>query len=81
MPRQCHTQQGNPKVPSGHRLVVEREIQGLHYYPFSHVHILAFHQVEYGARGFVGLQTHVYGAKHPKGNKMEYSRYICSCNM
>ena len=58
MPR-FHTGQVNPKVPSGHRLVVERELQGLRYHPLSHVHLLAFDQVEYGARGFFGLQTHM----------------------
>ena len=53
MPR-FHTRQGNPEVPSGHWLVVEREYQGLRYHPLFHVHLLAFDQVEYGARGFVG---------------------------
>ena len=68
MPR-FHTGQVNPIVPSGDRLVVERGLQGVHYHPLSHVHLLAFDQVEYGARGFLGLQTHVCGVKHPKGNE------------
>ena len=68
MPR-YHTRQGNPEVPTGHRLAVEREFQGLRYHPLSHIHLLAFDQVEYGARGFVGPQTHVCGIKHPKGNE------------
>ena len=56
-------------MPTGHRLAVEREFQGLRYHRLSHIHILAFDQVEYGARGFVVLQTHVYGVKHLKDNK------------
>ena len=68
MPR-FHTGQVNPEVPNGHRMVVERELQGLHYHPLSHVHLLAFDQVEYGAQSFVGLQTHVCSVKHPKGNE------------
>ena len=68
MPR-FHTGQVNPEVPSGDRLVVECGLQGVHYHPLSHVHLLAFDQVEYGARGFFGQQTQVYGIKHPKGNE------------
>ena len=58
MPR-FHTGQVNPEVPSGHRLVVERGLPGVHYHPLSHVHLLAFDQVEYGAWGFFHLQTHM----------------------
>ena len=62
MPR-FHTGQANPEVPSGDRLVVERGFQGVQYHPLSHVHLLAFDQVEYGAR------VYVCGVKHPKGNE------------
>ena len=58
MPR-FHTGQAKPEVPSGDRLVVERGLHGVHYHPLSHVHLLAFDQVEYGARGFFRLQTHM----------------------
>ena len=52
-----HTGQVNPEVPSKDRLVVEHGLQD--YHPLSHVHLLAFDQVEYGARGFFRLQTHM----------------------
>ena len=54
-----HTGQVNSKVPSVDRVVVERGLQWVHYHPLSHVHLLAFDQVEYGARGFFGLQIHM----------------------
>ena len=54
MPR-FHTRQVNPKVANGDRLAVEREFQGLRYHCLSHVHLLAFDHVEYGAWGFVGV--------------------------
>lgn len=75
-----HTGQVNPEEPSGDWLVVERGVQGVHYHPLSHVHLLAFDQVEYGTRGFVGLQTHVYGVKHLKGNENGiFYIYVCVC--
>ena len=77
-----HTGQVKSEVPSGDQVVVERGLQGVHYHPLSHVHLLAFDQVEYGARGFFALQTHMSVAQNiRKETKMEYSIYICWCDM
>ena len=74
-----HTAQVNSEVPSRDWVVVERGLQGVHYHPLSHDHLLAFDQVD-GAWGFFGLQTHVCGVKHPKGNENGIFYAGATCN-
>ena len=80
---QFHTGQVNPEVPNGDRLVVERVLRGVHYHPLSHVHLLAFDQVVYGARGFFRLKHiclwHKTTERQQKWNIIYI--YICWCDM
>ena len=51
------------------RPAVEQWFLRLHYRRLPHVHLLVADGVQYGARGFIGLQRKVCDVRHPKGNE------------
>ena len=53
----------------GDRPAMEQLFLRLHYRRLPHVHLLVADGVQYGARGFVGLQRKVCDMRHPKGNE------------
>ena len=63
------TGHGNLEDVRGGRPAVEQWFLRLHYRRLTHVHLLVADGVQYGARGFVGLQRKVCDVRHPKGNK------------
>ena len=70
------TGHGSVEDVRGDRPAVEQWFLRLHYCRLPHVHLLVTDGVQYGARGFVGLQRKVCDVRHPKGN--ENGRlYIC----
>ncbi len=63
------TGHGNLEDVRGDWPAVEQWFLRLHYRRLPHVHLLVADGVQYGARGFVGLQRKVCDMRHPKGNE------------
>ena len=63
------TGHGNLEDVRGDPPAVEQWFLRLHYRRLPHVHLLVANGVQYGARGFVGLQREVCDVRHPKGNE------------
>ena len=63
------TGHGNLEDVWGDRPAVEQWFLRLHYRRLPNVHLLIADGVQYGARGFVGLQRKVCDVRHPKGNE------------
>ena len=60
------TGHGNLEDVRGDLPAVEQWFLRLHYRRLPHVHLLVADGVQYGARGFVGLQRKVCDVRHPK---------------
>ena len=63
------TGHGNLEDVRGDWPAVEQWFLRLHYRCLPHIHLLFTDGVQYGARGFVGLQRKVCNMRHLKGNE------------